>query len=70
MIDAYLGAHHDVDLGAMAEEEAVEELGLAPDALDLAHLHEPAPEPDADVTDASVQNVNDDPASSDGEASE
>ena len=30
VIDAYLGAHHDVDLGAMTDEQAVEELGLAP----------------------------------------
>ena len=28
VIDAYLGAHHDVDLGAMTDEQAVEELGL------------------------------------------
>jgi len=42
VIDAYLGAHHDVDLGAMSEEEAVEELGLDPDQIDLALLHEPA----------------------------
>jgi neutral amino acid transport system ATP-binding protein len=28
VIDAYLGAHHDVDLGAIGEEEAIEQLGL------------------------------------------
>jgi len=33
VIDAYLGAHHDVDLGAMSDEQAVAELGLAPDVL-------------------------------------
>ena len=31
MIDAYLGAHHDVDIGAMDEQEAIEELGLDAD---------------------------------------
>ncbi len=40
VIDAYLGAHHDVDLGAMTDEQAVEELGLAPDLVDLERLHE------------------------------
>jgi branched-chain amino acid transport system ATP-binding protein len=33
VIDAYLGAHHDVDIGALDEAEAIEELGL--DAGDL-----------------------------------
>jgi neutral amino acid transport system ATP-binding protein len=33
VIDAYLGAHHDVDLGVMDEAQAIEELGL--DATDL-----------------------------------
>jgi len=33
VIDAYLGAHHDVDLGAMDESAAMSELGL--DAADL-----------------------------------
>ncbi|HET9547607.1 MAG TPA: ABC transporter ATP-binding protein [Desertimonas sp.] len=33
VIDAYLGAHHDVDIGAMDEAEAIEQLGL--DAGDL-----------------------------------
>jgi branched-chain amino acid transport system ATP-binding protein len=28
VIDAYLGAHHDVDIGAMDEAEAIEQLGL------------------------------------------
>ena len=29
VIDAYLGAHHDVDIGAMDDAEAIAELGLA-----------------------------------------
>ena len=33
VIDAYLGAHHEVDLGAMDESEAMHELGI--DAADL-----------------------------------
>ena len=33
VIDAYLGAHHDVDLGVMDEAQAIEKLGL--DAADL-----------------------------------
>ena len=33
VIDAYLGAHHEVDLGAMDEAQAIQELGL--DAADL-----------------------------------
>ncbi len=33
VIDAYLGAHHDVDLGALDEETAMTELGLDPAAL-------------------------------------
>ena len=28
VIDAYLGAHHDVDIGAIDEAEAIEQLGL------------------------------------------
>jgi branched-chain amino acid transport system ATP-binding protein len=28
VIDAYLGAHHEVDIGAIDEEEAIEQLGL------------------------------------------
>jgi neutral amino acid transport system ATP-binding protein len=38
VIDAYLGAHHDVDLGAMDEAEAIVELGLDPDELGLDQL--------------------------------
>ena len=38
VIDAYLGAHHDVDIGAMDESEAIEELGLDPDLLGLDQL--------------------------------
>ena len=38
VIDAYLGAHHDVDLGAMDEAEAIEELGLSADELGLDQL--------------------------------
>jgi neutral amino acid transport system ATP-binding protein len=35
VIDAYLGAHHDVDLGAMDEQEAIEKLGLDADEVGL-----------------------------------
>jgi len=35
VIDAYLGAHHDVDLGAMSDEQAIEELGLDEDVVGL-----------------------------------
>jgi len=38
VIDAYLGAHHDVDLGAMDEEQAMAELGIDPDQLGLDQL--------------------------------
>ena len=38
VIDAYLGAHHEVDLGAMDETEAMEELGLNADELGLDQL--------------------------------
>jgi neutral amino acid transport system ATP-binding protein len=38
VIDAYLGAHHDVDIGALDEAEAIEELGLDADELGLAQL--------------------------------
>ena len=38
VIDAYLGAHHDVDLGAMGEEQAIAELGIDPDQLGLDQL--------------------------------
>jgi neutral amino acid transport system ATP-binding protein len=43
VIDAYLGAHHDVDIGALDEAEAIEELGLDAGNLgldQLAHLGE------------------------------
>jgi neutral amino acid transport system ATP-binding protein len=43
VIDAYLGAHHDVDIGAIDEAEAIEELGLDASELgldQLAHLGE------------------------------
>jgi branched-chain amino acid transport system ATP-binding protein len=33
VIDAYLGAHHDVDIGAIGEEEAIEQLGLDAEEL-------------------------------------
>jgi branched-chain amino acid transport system ATP-binding protein len=38
VVDAYLGAHHDVDIGAMDEAEAIEELGLTADELGLDQL--------------------------------
>jgi branched-chain amino acid transport system ATP-binding protein len=38
VIDAYLGAHHDVDIGALGETEAIEELGLDAEELGLAQL--------------------------------
>jgi branched-chain amino acid transport system ATP-binding protein len=38
VIDAYLGAHHEVDIGAMADTEAIEELGLSADELGLDQL--------------------------------
>jgi branched-chain amino acid transport system ATP-binding protein len=38
VIDAYLGAHHEVDLGAMSDEAAMEELGLDRDALGVRAL--------------------------------
>jgi branched-chain amino acid transport system ATP-binding protein len=47
VIDAYLGAHHDVDLGAMDQAEAIEELGLSAEELgldQLQHLHEASEE--------------------------
>ncbi len=43
VIDAYLGAHHDVDLGALDDEKAMSELGLDAEALGvqaLGHLSE------------------------------
>ena len=38
VIDAYLGAHHDVDIGALDEAEAIEELGLDAGELGLDQL--------------------------------
>jgi neutral amino acid transport system ATP-binding protein len=38
VIDAYLGAHHDVDIGAIDEAEAIEELGLDASELGLDQL--------------------------------
>ncbi len=38
VIDAYLGAHHDVDLGAMDEATAMQELGLDANALGVNAL--------------------------------
>jgi neutral amino acid transport system ATP-binding protein len=38
VIDAYLGAHHEVDIGAMDEAQAIEELGLDADELGLDQL--------------------------------
>ena len=38
VIDAYLGAHHDVDIGALDEQEAIEELGLDSGQLGLDQL--------------------------------
>ena len=48
VIDAYLGAHHDVDLGAMDEAEAIEELGLDADELGVETLQAIAEEHDVD----------------------
>jgi neutral amino acid transport system ATP-binding protein len=38
VIDAYLGAHHDVDIGALDEAQAIEELGLDAEELGLDQL--------------------------------
>jgi branched-chain amino acid transport system ATP-binding protein len=38
VIDAYLGAHHDVDIGALGESEAIHELGLDAEELGLDQL--------------------------------
>jgi neutral amino acid transport system ATP-binding protein len=38
VIDAYLGAHHEVDIGAIEEAEAIEELGLDASELGLDQL--------------------------------
>ena len=40
VIDAYLGAHHDVDLGALDEGEAIEQLGLEADELGIDAIHQ------------------------------
>ncbi len=40
VIDAYLGAHHDVDLGAIDEAQAIEELGLDAEELGVETLQE------------------------------
>jgi branched-chain amino acid transport system ATP-binding protein len=39
VIDAYLGAHHDVDLGAIDEKAAMSELGLDAEDLGVESLH-------------------------------
>jgi neutral amino acid transport system ATP-binding protein len=38
VIDAYLGAHHDVDIGTLGEAEAIAELGLDAEELGLDQL--------------------------------
>ncbi|WP_117000434.1 ABC transporter ATP-binding protein [Desertimonas flava] len=40
VIDAYLGAHHDVDLGAMDEESAIAQLGLDAEELGVDTLQQ------------------------------
>jgi neutral amino acid transport system ATP-binding protein len=40
VIDAYLGAHHEVDIGAMGEEEAIEQLGLDADDLGVDRIQQ------------------------------
>jgi neutral amino acid transport system ATP-binding protein len=42
VIDAYLGAHHDVDIGAMSDTEAIKKLGLDEEQVTdaVAHLAE------------------------------
>jgi neutral amino acid transport system ATP-binding protein len=42
VIDAYLGAHHDVDLGTMDEAQAIEELGLDAEEFGVGTLQEMA----------------------------
>jgi branched-chain amino acid transport system ATP-binding protein len=44
VIDAYLGAHHDVDLGVLDEAEAIEKLGLDADELGVGTLQQIAEE--------------------------
>jgi branched-chain amino acid transport system ATP-binding protein len=38
VIDAYLGAHHDVDIGAMDDAQAMEKLGIDAEELGLREL--------------------------------
>jgi branched-chain amino acid transport system ATP-binding protein len=40
VIDAYLGAHHDVDLGAIGDEEAIEQLGLDAEEVGLETIQQ------------------------------
>ena len=40
VIDAYLGAHHEVDIGAMDESEAIEKLGLDAEELGVDTLQQ------------------------------
>jgi branched-chain amino acid transport system ATP-binding protein len=40
VIDAYLGAHHEVDLGAIDEAAAIEQLGLEADELGIETIHQ------------------------------
>ena len=40
VIDAYLGAHHEVDLGSMDEAEAIEQLGLDAEELGVDTIHQ------------------------------
>ena len=42
VIDAYLGAHHEVDLGAMDEAQAIEELGLDAEELGVKTIQQMA----------------------------
>ncbi len=44
VIDAYLGAHHDVDIGTMDEAEAIEQLGLDAEALGVDTIQQIAEE--------------------------
>jgi neutral amino acid transport system ATP-binding protein len=44
VIDAYLGAHHEVDLGALDEAEAIEQLGLDADELGIGTIQQIAEE--------------------------
>jgi neutral amino acid transport system ATP-binding protein len=49
VIDAYLGAHHEVDIGAIDEQEAIEKLGLDAEGLGvdtIQHLAESHEETD------------------------